>query len=317
MTDWCKYAFYEILAMPSMRSVSTNRPREAHTSAYQLLYNGTWGNKTILLNGHGNVSHYNHTPTLDIPKNYELHFNKTPTDKPRRPKRYLLRLINTSFDSTFVFSIDNHWLQVVSADFVPIEPYFNTSVLVGIGQRYNVIVEANPLEGDENPIPSDLNFWIRTWIADDCGLKPGNRGYEKTGILRYNESSQDEPKSNAWTKISKACSDEPYEMLRPKIPWYVGPAANAKTDQPFGNEFNVTLNTTAWTTPDFQHYPIARFSLQPRPTSPGAFTPLQINYSDPVLMHLGDIRTGWPAQWVVIPEDFTESQWVISQSSCF
>lgn len=282
---------------------------KAHTSAYQLLFNRNLGNMTILLNGRGNVSHYGGTPTLEVPPNYELYFNKTPTDKPRRPIRYLLRLINTSFDSTFVFSIDNHWLQIVTADFVPIEPYFNTSVLIGIGQRYNVIVEANPLGGDSNPVPDDGNFWIRTWVADRCGIKPGGPGYEKTGILRYDHDSPALPTSQPWAKISKACSDETYTSLRPKIPWSVGKAANAKFDD-FGEQFNVTLNTTAKNTPPFAHYPLAAFSLQRSGNAPTDFTPLQIDYSDPTLMHLGESSDKFPSKWVVIPEDYTEKEWV-------
>ncbi|KAH6884120.1 multicopper oxidase-domain-containing protein [Thelonectria olida] len=281
----------------------------SHNSAYQLLYNNTWGNKTILLNGRGNVSHYGYTPSLEVPDQYELHFNKTPTDKPTRPKRYLLRLINTSFDSTFVFSIDNHWLQIVTADFVPIEPYYGTSVLIGIGQRYNVIVEANPLAGDSNPIPDDGNFWIRTWIADRCGIKPGGQGYEQTGILRYDQDSTATPTSQPWTKIRKACSDEEYTSLRPKIPWYVGPAANANYNDN-GEQFNVTLNTTARNTSEFAHYPLAAFSLQRSSDGPFDFMPLQINYSDPIVMHLDETRDKWPSKWVVIPEDYTENEWV-------
>ena len=48
-------------------------------------------------------------------------------------KKYLLRLINTSVDTTFIFSIDNHTMQVVGSDFVPIHPYMKNHVLVGIG----------------------------------------------------------------------------------------------------------------------------------------------------------------------------------------
>jgi hypothetical protein len=255
------------------------------------------------------VSNYDYTPTLKVPDNYVLYFNKTPTDKPRRPKRYLLRLINTSFDSTFVFSIDNHWLQIITADFVPIEPYFNTSVLIGIGQRYNVIVEANPLAGDDSPIPDDGNFWIRTFVADDCGIKPGGKGYEQTGILRYNNTSKATPHSLPWTKISKSCSDETYTSLRPKIPWYVGPAANAKNlDDLAGEQFNVTFDPDAKKEPRFKDYPLATFSLQPSDNS--LFTPLQINYSNPVLMHLGESRDTYPSKWVVIPENYTEDEWV-------
>lgn len=255
------------------------------------------------------MAHYNYTPTLKVPDNYVLRFNKTPTDKPRRPKRYLLRLINTSFDSTFVFSIDNHWLQIVTADFVPIESYFNTSVLIGIGQRYNVIVEANPLAGDANPVPDDGNFWIRTFIADNCGIKPGGKGYEQTGILRYNHTSMATPKSLPWTKISKRCSDETYTSLRPKLPWYVGPAANAKnSDHLAGEQFNVIFDPDAKKKPEFKDYPLATFSLQPSGDS--LFTPLQINYSNPVLMHLGESKNTYPSKWVVIPENYTEDQWV-------
>ncbi|KAF7563498.1 hypothetical protein G7046_g619 [Stylonectria norvegica] len=282
----------------------------SHVSAYQLLWNRSLGNKTILLNGNGSVAHFGYEPTLETPKNYELYFNRTRTDKPSRPVRYLLRLINTSFDSAFVFSIDNHWLQIVSADFVPIEPYYNTSVLIGIGQRYNVIVEANPLAGDNNPIPDDGNFWIRTWLANNCSsLQPGGKGYEETGILRYDKDSTSKPTSSPWTKISKECSDETYTSLKPKFPWYVGPAANARHVEDY-EQFNVTFNLTAGDTPEFVNYPMARFSLQRANESDAEFGPLQIDYHDPTVMHLSESSDDLPKKWVVIPEDYTEDQWI-------
>ena len=49
-------------------------------------------------------------------------------------KKYLLRLINTSVDTTFVFSIDDHWLNVITADFVPIIPYKVDHIVIGIGR---------------------------------------------------------------------------------------------------------------------------------------------------------------------------------------
>lgn len=53
---------------------------------------------------------------------------------PNQGKRYLLRLINTSVDTTFVFAIDNHWLKVITSDFVPIHPYVVDHIVVGIGR---------------------------------------------------------------------------------------------------------------------------------------------------------------------------------------
>jgi len=49
-------------------------------------------------------------------------------------KRYLLKLINTSSESMFVFSIDAHDLLVIEADLVPIQPYLTDSIFVGIGE---------------------------------------------------------------------------------------------------------------------------------------------------------------------------------------
>jgi hypothetical protein len=39
-------------------------------------------------------------------------------------------------DTTFIFTIDDHMLEVIEADFVPIEPYNTTNILVGIGMRW-------------------------------------------------------------------------------------------------------------------------------------------------------------------------------------
>ena len=120
---------------------------------------------------------------------------------------------------------------MVTSDFVPIEPYTSTSVHIGIGQRYNVIVEADPQGSEDggNPVPDDGSFWIRTWVPDGCGTAPGGEGYEETGILRYgNASSTATPTSRPWGDVSRLCADEPYESLRPKLPWKVGPAASPR-----------------------------------------------------------------------------------------
>jgi FtsP/CotA-like multicopper oxidase with cupredoxin domain len=48
-------------------------------------------------------------------------------------KRYLLRIINTSTDQHFKFSIDQHIMTVISSDFTAIEPYNQTVLDIGIG----------------------------------------------------------------------------------------------------------------------------------------------------------------------------------------
>lgn len=46
---------------------------------------------------------------------------------------YRLRLINGALDTHFKFSIDNHTMTVIAADFVPIKPYDTTVLDISIG----------------------------------------------------------------------------------------------------------------------------------------------------------------------------------------
>jgi hypothetical protein len=216
--------------------------------------------------------------------------------------RYLLRLINTSFDTTFVFSIDNHNLTVIGADFVPIHSYSNTSVLIGIGQRYHVIVEANPIANGSQPIPPDGNFWMRTYVAQCANTANFPKGYELSGILRYNSSSTAMPTSTPWNGMSLACSDETYSSLQPVLKWRVGSPSNGNT----GEEHDVVFNPTA------RPFPLARFSLE-LPSS-STFNPLRIDYSDPTFLHLNNTGS-WPSQWVIVPENYKSTDWVGSSPS--
>ena len=53
-----------------------------------------------------------------------------------------MKFINTSTESISIFTIDEHMLQIIGSDFLPIKPYYADSVLVGVGQRYHIVVEA-------------------------------------------------------------------------------------------------------------------------------------------------------------------------------
>lgn len=49
-------------------------------------------------------------------------------------KRYLLRIVNSSAESMFRFSIDGHQLQVIATDLVAIQPYVTDDLFIGIGE---------------------------------------------------------------------------------------------------------------------------------------------------------------------------------------
>lgn len=72
---------------------------------------------------------------------------KLPTDAPslevRRGERVRLRLLNPSAASTFRFAVAGHRLTVTHADSRPVRPVEVDAVLIGMGERYDVILEAD------------------------------------------------------------------------------------------------------------------------------------------------------------------------------
>ncbi|KAH0565296.1 hypothetical protein GP486_001316 [Trichoglossum hirsutum] len=267
-----------------------------HNSAFAAIQTEQLEYPSILLNGVGNVTRFNNNvkAPLNISDPYTIHFDPPP--RHGAAKRYLLRIINTSYDSTFIFSIDNHMLEVVEADFVPIHPYSTESVLIGIGQRYHVIVTAQP-QYNGHPTPTDGNFWIRTWKANCFFFNQSQASlhYEQTGILRYG-SSQAFPNSTNWNISSYDCSDEPYSKLIPVLPWTVGPPANGPSKA--GEDFSIKFAKAP------TYYPVARFSL-----GANRHDSLRVDYENPTFLNLNN--TGpWNPLWVVVSENYTSKDWV-------
>ncbi|KAI1501910.1 multicopper oxidase [Biscogniauxia marginata] len=119
---------------------------------------------------------------------------------------YRLRLINGAMDNHFKFSIDNHTLTVIAADLVPVVPYTTNMVSIGIGQRYDVIVEANQEPG---------NYWMRAIPQLACGTN--DMTLDIRGIVSYDGVDAAEPTSLMWT-YDDTCNDEPLEGLVPFVP---------------------------------------------------------------------------------------------------
>jgi hypothetical protein len=275
-----------------------------HNSAFNAS-SSPWGlyEPDILLDGRGDIRKYNNAAknSTEVLPPYSITFLGPQKGLPNN--KYLMRIINTSFQTTFVFSIDNHLLTIVEADFVPISPYVNNSILVGIGQRYNVIVEAKPQLDPLNPIPlpKDGNYWIRTFVIQCfADMAPGSPGYEETGILRYNSSSTADPTSSQWTDISLACSDETYTSLHPIVPWTVGGASNNPSA---GELFDVGFVNGG--------YPLAVWSLGSA-SSPA----LRVDYSNITFFNL-DNKGPFNEVWRVQREDYNATSWVSLLSCTF
>ncbi|KAJ4329018.1 hypothetical protein N0V84_000590 [Fusarium piperis] len=229
---------------------------------------------SILINGIGNFAG-------SFPRE---RFNTTVT----KGKKYILRVINTSVDTTFIFSIDNHKFEVMSSDFVPIEPYNVTHVLIGIGQRYHIVLHADPINTTTYPASEEGNYWIRTVPADGCkGFEVGNEPDERQGILRYNASSTSVP--TTWRDPYKLdCRDEKYDNLVPVHKW---------------NITKVDLNNRS------KDFDIGLDTVDDRPITGNNFSwwsfgenPLWLDFSKPTITGLH--RTNpWPKDYVVVPAE--------------
>jgi len=77
-------------------------------------------------------------------------------------KRHRLRLINTSVDNTFTVSIVGHSMTIIATDFVPVQPYPADSVYLSVGQRLDVMIDANQEIG---------TYWLNATFssANVCG----------------------------------------------------------------------------------------------------------------------------------------------------
>ncbi|KAK3393518.1 lcc2, laccase [Podospora didyma] len=121
-------------------------------------------------------------------------------------KKYRLRLVNVAIDGVFHFSIDGHTLTVIANDLVPIVPYTTDGIQITIGQRYDVIVEANAAPGD---------YWLRGGWVSACNGLPTSDGI--TGIIRYDNSSTADPTSTSTVVVGTSCDDEPAASLVPHL----------------------------------------------------------------------------------------------------
>jgi FtsP/CotA-like multicopper oxidase with cupredoxin domain len=98
-------------------------------------------------------------------------------------KKHRLRIINTSSEAAIRVSLDNHVMQVIASDFVPVTPFTATTLLLAIGQRYDVVITANQTAS---------NYWFRANVATDCAseaLFNGKAIFSYAGVTVANPTS--------------------------------------------------------------------------------------------------------------------------------
>ncbi len=184
-------------------------------------------------------------------------------------QKYRIRIINSAVEGHFDFSIDGHSLTVIGMDLVPLVPYAADSVVISMGQRYDIIVEATETSGD---------YWLRAqWItACSTNSLPNNI----TGIIRYDSSSTADPTTTSTTTESTNCGDEPLASLVPYLAMDVGTYTSADITQEdvsfaFADYFTWTINSSS----------------------------LYLDWSDPTIMRIFNGEAVFPTDYNVVAID--------------
>lgn len=144
-------------------------------------------------------------------------------------KSYRMRLVNGAADTHFDFMIDNHTMQVIASDFVPIEPYYTDVLSIGMGQRYDIIVNANM-----SAVADD--FWIRA-VPDSYCSENDNSNHIR-GILHYG-SSTSTPSTTAVDYSENNCAGESSDNIVPYL------AISPSTSADSSDDLAVTIATNS------------------------------------------------------------------------
>ncbi|KZL86009.1 multicopper oxidase [Colletotrichum incanum] len=175
---------------------------------------------------------------------------------------YRMRLVNAAVDTHWKFSIDNHTMQVIASDLVPITPYNATVLDIGMGQRYDIIVTADQASTADN-------FWIRAIPQAACSDNDSTDNIK--GIISYTGTittptttgysytdSCDDETDNLVPYVSKTVSDANWDELETAsvgkntaglFKWYLN-STSMLVDWANPTLESIINGTTSWETDD-------------------------------------------------------------------
>jgi FtsP/CotA-like multicopper oxidase with cupredoxin domain len=130
--------------------------------------------------------------------------------------KYKIAIVNTGTLLTQTFWIDGHNFTVIANDFVAVEPYTTDVITLGIGQRYEIVIEANA------NLANSTDFWIHSHF---CGLP--DLIDSRIGIIRYNTASTVDPPTPPPAHLDYGCADPAPSLLKPIVRHTVGNRVNS------------------------------------------------------------------------------------------
>ncbi|KAF2860097.1 multicopper oxidase [Piedraia hortae CBS 480.64] len=200
-------------------------------------------------------------------------------------KKYRLRIINAAVDNYYHVSLDSHPLQIIATDFIPIKPITVETLVIAIGQRYDVVITAKQTAG---------NYWFRATVAQECVSHNNGVGLS---IFTYDSVKPATPQSTAYT-VPAAC-----EPPDPLAPYWVQPVPNGS----FTNNPLAVGATKGTQVPNGDTLVLWALSD----------TPLNVAWEKPTLQYVLEGNTSYPTPYHVMPTTNANgwNYWVIQQST--
>ena len=207
----------------------------------------------------------------------------------KKGKKYLLRLINPSVDNQIRVQLDGHKFTVVTADLVPIKPITTDWLLLGIGQRYNVIIEANQ--------EKNTTWWFRA--VNEAACRTANSNVNGTSaIFRYEDAPAVNPTSTGATKPNDC--KEP----APLVPWVPNDVpSNTFTTQ--AQNLNVNVQNNTGVTSNQQNIIVWGINL----------TAIDVDWEKPILSYVQQKDTNYPRSenLIELKAGVDWNYWIIQQ----
>ncbi|KAM7191610.1 laccase [Naviculisporaceae sp. PSN 640] len=202
-------------------------------------------------------------------------------------KRHRLRLINPSADNTFTISIVGHTMTVIEADFVPVQPYDTTEVYLGVGQRYDVVINADQPAGA---------YWLNATLSSN-GFCGSSKNPYPAAIVTYEGFEDSIPTDPGVAPVDTYCADDLslrslVPMSAPKTEFNPRPEDTLSVSL----EVNTNISKVFWEVNG---------------------VPIDVSWEKPTLQYVLDSDLSFPleANVIQLPDETVWTFWVIQNVS--